>query len=111
MTQTPRTERRGRAAAQFSPGMAVRLKAAPDTTGTIIEPHEDGWWDTLLIPGVAKWDQLLVESPGDAPLRRWRLVADLEPVPAEPETAPKTPAKPVQKTPPAKKQVTPRATP
>ena len=99
MTQTPRPERRGRAAAQFTPGMEVRLKADPDTTGTVTEPHEDGWWDSLLIPGVAKWDQLLVETDG---IRRWRLVADLEPVP---------PQRPVQKTPPAKKQVTPRATP
>lgn len=103
MTQTPRPERRGKAAAQFAPGMSVRLKTDHDQTFTIAAPGDDGWWDTFLLPGVARWDQLLTESTGDFPTRRWRLVTDLEPVPTEPVK------KVAAKNPPAKK-VTPDAT-
>jgi hypothetical protein len=97
MTQTPRPERRGRAAAQFTSGMEVRLKADPDQTFTVNEPHEDGWWDNLLLPGVARWEQLLVEDPQG--IRRWRLVRDLEPVPPQrpvpTQVTPKNPPKKV----------------
>jgi hypothetical protein len=62
------------------PGMAVRMKGAPQTTGQVIE--HDEWWDTLLLRGVDIADQVLVDwtVPPGPPVVRWERVNQLEEV-------------------------------